>query len=72
VTVAELLAREFAGGVTVTNCVAHMGLSILDRPSACSLCQADVRNTLARAIRANEWLNEWKTDAERLLAKEAS
>lgn len=67
-TVAELLARRYDQGTTVTNCVVHMGREITARPDDCRLCQADVRNTLAHAIRVNAWLNEWKNDAEPLLA----
>lgn len=65
--IGELLARRYGGGVTVTNCVPHMNLSLLERPRDCTRCQADVRNTLSRAIGANEWLNQWKEDAERIL-----
>jgi hypothetical protein len=67
VTVEELLDRRYDGGVTVTNCVVHMGQSILERPRDCELCATDIRNTLSRAIRTNAWLNEWKEDAEALL-----
>lgn len=59
----ELLSREFPTGTSVTNCVAHMGLSILERDDDCRLCRTDIRNVLSRALRANEWLNEWKEDA---------
>ena len=64
----ELLTRQYPGGTTVTNCVVHMNLSILERPRDCQLCQADVRNTLSRAISMNEWLNTWKEDAAKLIA----
>ena len=55
------------GGTTVTNCVVHMNLSLLGRPANCHLCATDIRNTLSRAITVNEWLNEWKEDAEAAL-----
>jgi hypothetical protein len=64
----ELLSRQYQGGSTVTNCVSHMRRSILDRDDECRLCRADVRNTLSRAIAANEWLNTWKEDAAKLIA----
>jgi hypothetical protein len=66
-TVKGLLGREYEQGVTVTNCIPHMHLPILDRPQDCPRCQTDVRNTLSRALRANEWLNEWKEDATFIL-----
>lgn len=66
-TVEELLGRTYAQGTTVVNCVAHMSMPITERPDDCRLCRADVSNTLARALRANEWLNEWKADAEKIL-----
>lgn len=69
VTVEELLAREYTQGVTVTNCVKHMHSSILERPRDCELCQTDIRNVLARALGANEWLNVWKNDATALLGE---
>jgi len=59
----EILNREYpSGGVTVTNCVVHMHRAILERPSDCRLCQADIRNVLSRALSANEWLNTFKDD----------
>lgn len=63
----ELLAREYKGGVRVTNCVSHMGKSILERPSDCALCAADIKNTLGIALSMNEWLNRWRDDATELL-----
>lgn len=63
----ELLSRQYVGGTSVTNCVVHIGLPILERPDDCHLCQADVGNALARAIRMNEWLNTWKDDATKIL-----
>ena len=59
----KILNREYpSGGVTVTNCVMHINQSILERPRDCKLCQADILNVLSRALAANEWLNEWKSD----------
>lgn len=66
-TTEELLERRYDAGVSVINCMAHYGMPILDRPRDCELCATDVRNTLSSAIRMNEWLNEWKEDAEALL-----
>ena len=68
----ELLQRQYYGGVTVTNCVVHMGGSILDRPRECELCQSDIRNTLSRCIGMNEWLNTWKDDATKLFEEEVT
>ncbi len=65
--VSELLARRYGGGVTVTNCVIHAGLDITKRGDDCPRCLADARNVLHRAIAANEWLNQWKEDAESVL-----
>ena len=61
-SIKETLGRRYLSGTTVTNCVTHMGLSILERPDNCSLCQTDVKNTLSRCMRANEWLNLWRDD----------
>lgn len=66
----ELLTRPFPAGTTVTNCVTHMHRSILERPQDCELCQVDIRNTLSRALRANQWLNQWKEDATKLIASD--
>lgn len=64
----ELLDRKPPiGGTTVTNCVVHMGRSLLDRPADCRLCATDISNTLRRAITVNEWLNEWMEDATKIL-----
>ncbi len=68
--VSELLARRYGGGVQVTNCVIHMGLDITKRGDDCPRCLTDVRNVLHRAIAANEWLNQWKEDAEAVLRGE--
>lgn len=67
--VKEILDRQYIGGSTVTNCVMHMNLSILNRPNDCKLCQADVRNTLSRAINANGWLNKWVEDMKQALSE---
>jgi hypothetical protein len=65
---AELLARKFVSGTSVTNCVAHMGRKIDERPDNCALCLADLKNHFNYALRVNAWLNEWKEAAERHLA----
>lgn len=70
-TAKELLARRYDGGVSVTNCIKHMHLSLLDREDDCRLCQADVRNHLSEAIAINKWLNEWKEEATILLSEES-
>lgn len=66
-TLSELLNRQYYRGTTVTNCVVHMHLSLLERPRDCNLCATDIRNTLSNAIRCNEWLNQWKEDATKIL-----
>jgi len=62
-----LLERAYAGGTTVTNCVVHTHLDLTERPDDCNLCRADLRNAFCRAGVVNEWLNDWKADAEKLL-----
>lgn len=63
-----VLAREYLGGVSVINCVAHAERSLLERPDDCRLCAADVRNALSRAFSVNGWLNQWKDDASKALS----
>lgn len=67
--VEELLARQYRGGVTVTNCVVHAHRDLSERPDDCHLCAADLRNAFRRAVGINEWLNAWKDDAAAVLAK---
>lgn len=70
VTITDLLGRRYIQGTTVTNCVKHIDLDLTKRPlETCNLCRADVNNTLSRAIQINEWLNEWKDDAMKILDK---
>lgn len=65
VRVREVLAREYTkgGGSQITNCIAHSGMSISERPSTCHLCATDVKNVLRRALDANEFLNSVVDDA---------
>jgi hypothetical protein len=65
----ELLSRtcDAQSGTRVTNCVMHMNISLLKRPANCTLCTADIVNQLMVAINVNQWLNEWKDDAEKIL-----
>lgn len=63
----ELLERQYVGGVTVVNCVAHIHKDLTNRPEDCPLCLADLRNAFSRAVRVNEWLNRWKDDATEIL-----
>ena len=57
------LRRQFTAGTRVTNCVAHMGMSILERPDGCALCLSDLRNHMSFAIRVNEFLNGLRDEA---------
>lgn len=68
----ELLGRKWIGGTRVTNCVAHMRQPIDKRPDDCHLCLTDLRNHLNYCISVNEWLNQWKTDAESLVLQYVS
>ena len=67
----ELVSRtcDVQGGTKVTNCVVHMNMSLLQRPSDCPLCATDVKNKLSTAIKVNEWLNGWKDEAEKVLRR---
>lgn len=68
----ELLSRICTeqSGTKVTNCILHMNVSILSRPANCTLCTADIVNHLMTAIKVNEWLNQWKDEAEKILRTE--
>jgi len=66
--VKQLVGRKYGGGTMVLNCVSHMQMSILERPTDCNLCNTDVKNALARCHRINEFLNDWKDDAVGILA----
>ena len=59
--------KMFGMGTTVTNCIAHMSLSLTDRPDDCRLCVADIKNTLRRAITTNQFMNELLDRAESLI-----
>jgi hypothetical protein len=65
----ELIDRKWNAGTRVTNCVMHMGRKIDERPDDCGLCLTDLRNHFNYALAVNDWLNQWKTDAELLLKK---
>lgn len=58
--------REFSFGSIVVNCVAHGGISILERPRSCELCAADIVNTLRRAMTANAFMNELLDELEKI------
>jgi len=66
----ELLDRKYNAGSIVINCVQHSGKELTSRPDDCDLCLVDLRNAFSRAVRVNEWLNDWKTDAETLLRED--
>lgn len=67
--ITELLDRKYSQGVTVTNCVTHIGTDITKRPDDCALCLSDLRNYMNRCIAVNAWLNTWKDDATKLLER---
>lgn len=65
----ELVSRTctIGEGTRVTNCIAHMNKSLLERPFDCKLCNTDIKNHLSLALDINKWLNDWKDEAEKLL-----
>lgn len=65
--VEELLNRRYNIGSIIINCIGHSGLSLLNRPRNCELCQTDIVNQLSLAIKVNEFLNTWKDDATLIL-----
>lgn len=69
IDVTKLLDRKYSQGVTVTNCVLHMGDDITKRPDDCKLCLSDLRNHMNRCIAVNAWLNTWKDDATEILGR---
>jgi hypothetical protein len=68
-SIEDLLERKFEVGSRIINCVVHADMELTKRPDDCRLCLADLRNHMSLAIRTNEWLNEWKTDATEILKR---
>lgn len=56
--------RQYSGGVSVVNCIAHNEKPYSERPNGCDLCQSDRTNFLLKAERINHFLNGLLDDIE--------
>ena len=64
----ELLKREISSrGTYVINCVEHSHIDMDKRSSTCKLCMLDLQNAWVYSVHVNEWLNEWRDDAKKIL-----